>query len=281
MAQVITITPDGTQSEPQELSREILEGYGTEFSTIIVENDQSEKVPMENGTRYTYGQTLITGKWICVQGLWVYFYPEIRSAEIGTGTETNYLGVQFNQVMNTRFYNQFTLKNFTYRGQTSKIDEDTFSTVLLRAGWSPNTRESIILSSKEDSTMRTTVGNYDLNNVNIHKGVLLVGVDASWVQSTRYPYGYIEIVPLMYCSGTNAYCSRSQMDQVNGGYVEKTNPGYPITFGLNSNNSWTSSWIVPMENEAEFLYNQGVTDKFTTMSYEELEDLVDSGDNND
>lgn len=281
MAQVITITPDGTQSEPQELNREILEGYGTEFSNIIVEDEQPEQVSMENGTRYTYGDPLSAGKWFCVQGLWVYLYPRLKSQEIGSNTSQGFLEVNANSTIKTRYYNNFSFQNFKYRGQDNIIEEDIFSTILMRNDWSPNFRESFQLASVKRGEEISTVGNYDLNNTYKYKGILLVGVDFSWVQSLQYPYGYVEIIPLMYCGSENGYCNRTQMDKVSGGNIEHQDPGYPVSLAIkDTNDAWTPSWIVPMQNEAEYLYNQGVTDKYAPMSYDELEALLpnQSGD---
>lgn len=316
MPKIITTDTNGNIQNFNNVNDEVLNGYGTQFTNITVEDEKPGTVPMENGIRFTFDDPLNIGKWLCVQGLWVYFEPNGKNKmynlrnDFYFDDDTEKQKSSYN-ILKMRYYNKFQLKNFQYtymeftkNSETGIItyDEDkihieensqfeeTFSTVIQRDSWSPDGRQKMVICQSNGSQV-SSGGVLSMGNKKI--GILLVGVDYSWVQSNKYPYGYIEISPALFGGNFNDdnYVDFSQVSYgYKNGYIENSSSqngpiGFPICYTLqhkkNDDTMWGFSWVVPMANENELLYNQGITDKYTTMSYEELEALKPEDDNNE
>ena len=117
---IAVVTYNDDTQETMRASAVDLQQYGYAIKDIILKDPDSGIINIDNGEQVEYGEPRSYGNWICVQGLWMYFYNPMTDV---LGEETIYGNKTWNQ--KDKIYTAFTLPEHSYLTSNGSISGAT------------------------------------------------------------------------------------------------------------------------------------------------------------
>lgn len=280
---------DGEKKEKQITLMDEIDVPSDSEVELIIKDDLNNKVAFDKGTKYIFGGENGPGRWICVQGLKVYYQPTIESVFTKENDYYIYTETEWNKYKDNLYWN-FDLKDTQgnnwhfvtncaakkYTGSTSQYRAANHfqnATVLYYQPAIYKGEDERVYYPENTGNNNRLFGNSFIAENLKYCGYLIVATEISQDRTVT-----LRFLPIGFTENSGVISYNGQSYYYNNGNAEAAILGtsWVNAFCLQASSSPSLVTMqVPM-SDFEYYYAMGLTDIYENKSITDVEDILEN-----